>query len=608
MPAYGGVSSPTINPVKFVPGDGHIKKMFKKHYFKCVLAVLAAAGVSLSTSCNDDPNTPPEPKPEPTKEPRVELVAGAATTTTLTFVASSWDAEKCAYTVLPADQKAPTADEILQEGGGISFQPNKSVSITVPELTPASSYHIFAAASNGTVLSPVFRLAMITLDEGENPYTKLNITNAYYLGDTDGAGNWLLKFATDKDALGKYTDVYFDIWSSEIPENPSFPELPTGTFKASTDRTAGTFDPDGSFQRLQPDQTITTFVAGQIEITKEGSTYTIKGELNDDKGFTHLFRYEGSVVGEDQSPHHLPRISEDVEVVFTRAEGTFFGDNYKNGTSLIPIAFTDGYTVISAEFVSKATEYSLTALAPGTYTINDNRAEMTLAPGVEFNYGGWEYRPMGTYCQKGDPASYAFVTGGTVEVHVSGPSYTITFDLQTAEQISVQGSYSGTLSLNDGTEKPVVSELTEDRVVDLSRISQGVMEYYGPGWPYYNGLDMWSLEFKDESIDGIDGIQFELFLEPTGFLPNGVPTGTYEISHTTAANTLVPGFINSYLAGSWYIWDNLNGSYGKKAPINAGTLTISREGSIWTFEFSLKDDARPAHNITGSWSGKMKIF
>lgn len=607
MPAYGGASSPTINPVKSVPGDGHNKKMFKKHYFKCVLAVLAATGVSLSTSCNDDPSTPPKPKPEPTKEPRVELVAGAATTTSLTFVASSWDAEKCAYTVLPADQKAPTAEEILQEGGGISFLPNKSLSITVPELTPASSYHIFAAVSNGTVLSPVFRLAMITLDEGETPHTKLNITNAYYLGDADGAGNWLLKFTTDRDALGGFTEVFFDIWSSEIPENPSFPELPTGTFTASPNRTAGTFDPDGSFQRVQPEQIISSFEKGQIEITKEGSTYTITAEVTDKNGFTRLFRYTGPVVGDDQSPHHLPRITDNITAVFEKAEGTFFGDNYKNGTSLIPIAFTAGSTIISAEFVSKATDYSNQALAPGTYTINDNRAEMTLAPGVEFNFGGWEYRPMGTYCQKGNPASYAFVTGGTVEVAKSGAQYTITFNLETAEGIAVEGSYTGTLNLSDGTEKPVISELTEDRVVDLSNITQGVMEFYG-SWPYDNGLDMWALEFKDESIDGIDGIQFELFLEPNGFLSDGVPTGTYEISHTTAANTLVPGFINNYLAGSWYIWDNLNGTYGKKAPINAGTLTISREGSTWTFEFALKDDARPAHSITGSWSGRMKIF
>ena len=32
-------------------------------------------------------------------------------------------------------------------------------------------------------------------------------------------------------------------------------------------------------------------------------------------------------------------------------------------------------------------------------------------------------------------------------------------------------------------------------------------------------------------------------------------------------NTMVPGFINTYLAGTWYIWANIDGHYGKKAPI-----------------------------------------
>lgn len=577
--------------------------MFKSIHILRACFVSAIAGVLLLTACSSDNTDQVVPPEDPT--PRIELAAGVSTQTTLSFVASSWEAEKCAYTLVPTGGEVPSAADILEKGEELT--PDKITSITIQELTPATSYFIFAAALNGTTYSTVAQLAMTTLPEEETPYTTIKLKNAYYLGDTEEAGNWLLKFATEPDGVGHYADVYIGIWTSEIPEDLNNPVLPTGTYTASSDQTAGTYDTDASFQRMQPDQTIYNYVGGQVEITKEGSNYTIQGDLLDDKGFTRLYRYTGPVVGEDMSPHHLPRITENVNVTFERAEGTFFGDYYKNGTSLIDIGFTTGQTTISAEFVSTPAPYGSETLAAGTYTINENRAAMTLTPGLELNYAGWEYRPTGTYCKiGGDPESFGFATSGTIEVEKSGPDYTITFDLKTEEGISVKGSYSGTLSLTDGTEKPVISELEEDHVLDLSPITIGLMEFYG-SWPYNNGFDMWAIEMKNESIDGIDGIQFELFLEPNGFLPEGVPTGTYQVASVAAANTLVPGFIDTYLAGSWYIWANENGSYMKKAPINSGSLTISKEGDTWTVEFDLLDDARPAHRISGSWSGPMDI-
>ena len=70
---------------------------------------------------------------------------------------------------------------------------------------------------------------------------------------------------------------------------------------------------------------------------------------------------------------------------------------------------------------------------------------------------------------------------------------------------------------------------------------------------------------------------------------------------------MVPGFINTYLAGTWYIWANIDGHYGKKAPITTGSMTLGKEGDIWTIEFEMYDDARPPHKISGSWSGPMRI-
>lgn len=86
----------------------------------CALVVTAAAAALLWTACSDNEETPPE---QP-RTPSVELAAGTPGATTLTFTATSTDAEKCAYTVIEADKNVPTAQEILQ-GGGI-LHPTKA--------------------------------------------------------------------------------------------------------------------------------------------------------------------------------------------------------------------------------------------------------------------------------------------------------------------------------------------------------------------------------------------------------------------------------------------------------------------------------------------------
>ena len=58
----------------------------------CALMVTAAAAALLWTACSDNEETPPE---QP-RTPSVELAAGTSGATTLTFTATSIDAEKCA--------------------------------------------------------------------------------------------------------------------------------------------------------------------------------------------------------------------------------------------------------------------------------------------------------------------------------------------------------------------------------------------------------------------------------------------------------------------------------------------------------------------------------
>ena len=127
--------------------------------------------------------------------------------------------------------------------------------------------------------------------------------------------------------------------------------LPNGSFTANTDRSAGTFEPEYTFSRTYPNETIVTFTGGTITVAAEGDTFTITADLTDGQGNPYQYRYIGKVRVSDESPHHLPKITSNVDASFYLAEGTYFGDYYKNGTSLIDIGFTSADVFMSVEFL-----------------------------------------------------------------------------------------------------------------------------------------------------------------------------------------------------------------------------------------------------------------
>lgn len=492
---------------------------------------------------------------------------------------------------------------------GGEFPPNQSVTLEAKNLNPDTPYLILAAALNGDKYSPVEQLAMTTLaDQVDDSYTDLDLIVAFYMGDTNGVANWIVKFETPVNDRNEWYEVYYGLWTEEIPDLNNL-ILPTGTFTVNTDWSAGTFEPEYTFQRHYPSETATAFTGGTIEITAEGSNYTILGDLTDDRQNEYHYRYVGAVNTDDQSPHHLPLITEDVNTRFVpAANGTYLGDYYKTGTSLISLTFIGDFPIMYVDFLAPGAPYSADVLQPGTYTVRSDHGEYSLAPGYEFNEGGWRYIPQGTYCQViSETDTYGFATGGTITVEkMQDGRYSIVFDLTTNNDKSITATFTGTINVKDGTEAPVISELDEDRVLDLTPITRGRMEFCG-NW-YNNGMNEWRILLRNETIDGIDGMIFDFNMPTTGFVPEGMPTGTYELSSVAQENTMIPGFINTYLAGTWYIWDNRFNQYGKKAPIKTGSLTLGKEGDTWTVEFEMWDDARPAHKISGQWSGPMDII
>lgn len=115
-PLFGETTRLDYQPLMSVRARTPYNPMFTNFHYKEALVVLTAAGALLWTACSDDNTNVPPDGPQ-AKTPRVELAEGTATATTLSFTATSSDAERCAYVCIPADAVKPSAAEILQGGG-----------------------------------------------------------------------------------------------------------------------------------------------------------------------------------------------------------------------------------------------------------------------------------------------------------------------------------------------------------------------------------------------------------------------------------------------------------------------------------------------------------
>lgn len=103
------------------------------------LFVVAFVAIMMA-SCRED-----NPEPATPKSPVVELTAGEATATTLSFVLTSENVEQVAYICLEANASLPTAEDIVATG--VAVEANSSVKIIIEELTPENDYQVVAAAA-----------------------------------------------------------------------------------------------------------------------------------------------------------------------------------------------------------------------------------------------------------------------------------------------------------------------------------------------------------------------------------------------------------------------------------------------------------------------------
>lgn len=141
----------------------------KKYLHLAAIGIAALFAFQL-TACSDDETTHDGPGPVgPSPSVKMEVAAGKSSTSVV-FSLTATDADRAAWMILDRKAAAPGAETVLAEGHAVETDGTKS--ITVSELTPSTAYTLYAAAANGTTLSPVAVLEVET-KAADIEYTEL---------------------------------------------------------------------------------------------------------------------------------------------------------------------------------------------------------------------------------------------------------------------------------------------------------------------------------------------------------------------------------------------------------------------------------------------------
>ena len=311
--------------------NNNTKPMRIKHLlFAFVVSALAFA------AC--EPNTPVDE----VKNPTVELTAGEATQTTISFTINSTEASDVAWLVVEASEGAPTSSEVLANGTAVAA--NESVACTANDLKAGTDYTVVAVAKNvnGVDRKEATIKTLADNEEPEEPkadveFTAEVINIQYYGTDYSAAYNYyvyLSDVGIDENGYMKQNGTYYllDLYAADSAANSNY-TLPGGTYQLKDNYAAGTFS-SGDYGAS------VTIVDGvpTYKLYAEGTAVVSDGKIEMnlvmESGETHYVVYEGSLYfGSGDEPGEDPEnpgetTTTHVATSWTWGGSTSYGNKY----------------------------------------------------------------------------------------------------------------------------------------------------------------------------------------------------------------------------------------------------------------------------------------
>lgn len=535
----------------------------KKVLFSLLGRALLLVSLTALASCNDD-------KTEPSGgTPSVAIGEITPQSDRLTFALTLRDAEKAFYLCLPATESAPSAETLAAQGIPVS-QPQ---TVTVDGLQPETAYTISAVAMQGDRLGSVATASATTAPSDAEPAVKL----------TPGeATTTSLSFSLEMQDCARA--AYLLIANPKQGQTPDAEEIL---------RSGTTVESDGTHtvNELTPATTYLIAAVGEKD-SKRSEVVTIEMATEFDASAPATFDrqvagfYYGVPAGYNYAEYYV--VLSEGEATEQEGIYTTTGAGRTLSIDLYYFEPLSGDPAITQGTYKYATSKSLRTFDPEKTrcTVNDGKGGIRQ---IEFK-------------------------DGTIDVRLSGSTYTITASLVTTDGEEFTGSYTGPLTLENREEEQ------EQNLPPLEKELTG-MSFVRAIAKYYNNdetTDQCTVELYDVEPGGSDGFYYLLdaghklsvdFLVATGDDAQ-IVEGTYTVADTNAALTLIPGYEESFL-GSTMALGTYCEEYSEERVstygfASSGTVTVTRTGDTYSFDVKLKTSK--GYRIEGTYEGAIEMY
>lgn len=535
----------------------------KKILFSLLGRALLLVSLTALASCNDD-------KTEPSGgTPSVAIGEITPQSDRLTFALTLRDAEKAFYLCLPATESAPSAETLAAQGIPVS----QSQTVTVDGLLPETAYTISAVAMQGDRLGSVATASATTAPSDAEPAVKL----------TPGeATTTSLSFSLEMQDCARA--AYLLIANPKQGQTPDAEEIL---------RSGTTVESDGTHtvNELTPATTYLIAAVGEKD-SNRSEVVTIEMTTGFDASAPATFDrqvagfYYGVPAGYNYAEYY---------VVLSEGEATEQEGIYTT---------TGAGRTLSIDLYYFEPHSGDPAITQGTYKYATSKSLRTFDP----------EKTRGTVNDgKGGIRQIEFKEG-TIDVRLSGSTYTITASLVTTDGEEFTGSYTGPLTLENREEEQ------EQNLPPLEKELTG-MSFVRAIAKYYNNdetTDQCTVELYDVEPGGSDGYYYLLdaghklsvdFLVATGDDAQ-IVEGTYTVADTNAALTLIPGYEESFL-GSTMALGTYCEEYSEERVstygfASSGTVTVTRTGDTYSFDVKLKTSK--GYRIEGTYEGAIEMY
>lgn len=535
----------------------------KKILFSLLGRALLLVSLTALASCNDD-------KTEPSGgTPSVAIGEITPQSNRLTFALTLRDAEKAFYLCLPATESAPSAETLAAQGIPVS----QSQTVTVDGLLPETAYTISAVAMQGDRLGSVATASATTAPSDAEPAVKL----------TPGeATTTSLSFSLEMQDCARA--AYLLIANPKQGQTPDAEEIL---------RSGTTVESDGTHtvNELTPATTYLIAAVGEKD-SKRSEVVTIEMTTGFDASAPATFDrqvagfYYGVPAGYNYAEYY---------VVLSEGEATEQEGIYTT---------TGAGRTLSIDLYYFEPHSGDPAITQGTYKYATSKSLRTFDP----------EKTRGTVNDgKGGIRQIEF-KDGTIDVRLSGSTYTITASLVTTDGEEFTGSYTGPLTLENREEEQ------EQNLPPLEKELTG-MSFVRAIAKYYNNdetTDQCTVELYDVEPGGSDGYYYLLdaghklsvdFLVATGDDAQ-IVEGTYTVADTNAALTLIPGYEESFLDSTMplgtYCEEYSEERVSTYGFASSGTVTVTRTGDTYSFDVKLKTSK--GYRIEGTYEGAIEMY